>query len=189
MSAYFRKHSRQRILAILLGLALLYAVPFFTIPGNAAGYIKIDGIDGESVDDAHKDWINLDSFQFKVEREIVVGEDGTRRASKAVLSDLVLVKEVDKSSPLLFTEAVAGSPGRDVLIHLTKPSPEGDQIYLRYHLSDILVSSLSTSGGDRLTESVGVNFPKVEIHYTPMTEDGKPGEPVSASYDERETVK
>lgn len=183
MKAYFCRHSKQKILAICIGLALLYAVPFFTVPGNAAAYIKIDGIDGEATDSAHKDWIEIQSVQFSAKREISQGTGGMREASRPQLSDIVVTKEIDKSSPKLFTEAVIGVPGKNAVIHLTKEVVPGkEEVYMKYILSDILVSSLSTKGGDILSEAVSVSFPKVEIHYTPFR-DGVPQEPVTATYD------
>lgn len=181
MNAYFCRHSKQKLLAICLGLALLYAVPFFTVPGNAAGYLKIDGIDGEAVAEAHEGWINIESVQFSAQREI---SPDTREASRPQISDLVVTKRVDKSSPKLFTEAVMGAPGKTAIVHFTKPVASGnEEVYMKFILSDILVSSLSTSGGELLSESVSVSFPKVEIHYIPFDQAGTPQKPVIATYD------
>lgn len=185
MNAYFCRHSKQKVLAICIGLALLYAVPFFTVPGNAAGYIKIDGIVGESTSKDHKEWIDIENVQLAASRAISPpGEGGGRTASRPILSDVAIIKNVDKSSPLLFTEAVLGSGGKNAEIHLTRAISTGEErVYMKLRLYDILVSSLATSGSDLLTESVGLNYLKIEMEYTPYTADGVPLEPVQSSYD------
>ena len=53
-------------------------------------------------------------------------------------------------------------------------------------MTNVLVTSLSTggsSGADRLTENITLNFAQVEVTYTPENPDGSGGDAVEYAYD------
>jgi type VI secretion system secreted protein Hcp len=53
--------------------------------------------------------------------------------------------------------------------------------YVKIHIEDIIVSSISTGGSggeDRLTENVTLNFGRFKVDYTPQKADGS-GEPTA----------
>ena len=90
---------------------------------------------------------------------------------------------MDSSSVYLFQEACTGQKGKTVKIHLVSTGSPGET-YLEYTLTDALVSGYSvTSGGDRPSESVSINFTKLEMKYVPLDQDNKPGSPVTKGYD------
>ena len=65
-------------------------------------FLKIDGVEGESKDQSHRDWIDVLSFDMSVSRPIGPGAGGGRAGGQAAeASDLSLSKYIDKSSPKL----------------------------------------------------------------------------------------
>lgn len=151
-------------------------------------YLKFkDGsIKGNVTAEGHNDgWIELHSFQFGVGRGIgsPVGKASNREASEPSVSEVTVTKTTDETSPLLFQEAVIGK-SKDVIIHFVRTSADKLETYLEYTLTNTLVSGFSlSSGGDAPSESVSLNFTKVEVKYTPFDDKHAAGTPVPAGYD------
>jgi type VI secretion system secreted protein Hcp len=85
-------------------------------------------------------------------------------ASRARISDIVITKSVDKSSPSLQRACVNGTHFPKVTIELRK----GGKVYLTYTLKDVLVSSFDVSGHGNAnpTETVSFSYAKLAIVYT-----------------------
>jgi len=139
-------------------------------------YLKIDGVDGQVTTEGHEKWIELLSFQYGVGRSFSTGEGGAiREASHPSVSDITITKNFDVASTHLYREAVAGTQDKKVKIHFTTTSKDKVETYLELELVDCAVAGYSiSSGGDRPTESLSLNFTK--IIYTPSLLDAK-GQP------------
>lgn len=148
-------------------------------------YVKYEGIDGEATHDTHKKWIDCSSLQFGVGRAISTpsGSAGNRESSEPSVSEITLVKSMDAASTKLFVESVTGAAGKKVEIHLVSTGSPG-VTYTEYTLTNALISSYSvSSGGERPTESISINFTKIQYKFTPFDDKHKAGTPVSVSYD------
>ncbi|MGQ3214236.1 MAG: Hcp family type VI secretion system effector [Shinella sp.] len=148
-------------------------------------YLKYEGIDGEATHDAHKKWIEVSSLQFGTGRGIsaAIGGSTNREASQPSISEVVVTKSLDAASSKLFTESVTGNAGKKVEIHLVSTGNPGNT-YVEYVLTNGLVSGYSvSSGGDRPSESISINFTKIEFKFTPFDNGNKAGTPVTVNYD------
>ena len=135
-------------------------------------FLKIEGIDGESLDDKHKNWIEIQSYSMGVSQ---MGggsrsSSGAASAQRADFSDFAVVKYLDKTSPKLFQHCADGKHIPTITLQLHRATGE-KQKYMEYKLSDVIVSSYqpggSPQGGDALpVESVSFNFGKIELIYT-----------------------
>ena len=144
-----------------------------------SGYIKIGDIKGESTEPDHKDWINLLSVSQGVSRSVPVGASGsTRQRSSATLEDIVLVKELDKSTPKLVESICKGTNFAEVQIHLTTSSEGEKRIpYMVWTLSNARVTSYSvsgsTDGGTVPTESLSINYEEIKWTYDELDKENK----------------
>ncbi|MFY9299758.1 MAG: type VI secretion system tube protein Hcp [Candidatus Nitrosotenuis sp.] len=147
-------------------------------------YMKYDGIDGEVAVQGHEREIELNSFQFGIARAIGSPGAGSGRESSAPsISEIVVTKVMDKASPKLFEQALVGTP-RKVDIFFVLNTGSGPVTYAQYTLEDVLVSRYSvSSGGDRPTESLSLNFAKITFKHTVIDQQGKPGSSESVGYD------
>ncbi len=90
---------------------------------------------------------------------------------------------MDIASVDLFREALVGRaiPGD---IELTQTGADKSFTYYKVELENVLVSSYSlSSGGDRPSESISLNFSKIIVSYIPIDDTGKPGAPITTGYD------
>jgi type VI secretion system secreted protein Hcp len=148
-------------------------------------YMKYEGIDGEATHENHKKWIDISSLQFGVGRGISTpsGSTANREASEPSISEVTLTKLMDGASSKLFTESVTGAAGKKVEIHLVSTGSPGNT-YVEYTLTNSLISGYSlSSGGDRPSESISINFTKIEYKNIPFDDTNKAGTPVTVSYD------
>ena len=144
-------------------------------------YMKYGDIKGEVKDPAHRGWIELMSIQWGVGRSISSPTGSSREASAPSVSEIVVTKRQDSASTRLFNESMVGN-GAKVIIEFVK---DDGTVYLRLELSNTLISGFSMSGkggGVRPTESLTLNFTKVEFKNLPGT-PGETGTPDSVQYD------
>ena len=148
--------------------------------------LKIDGINGESTDDKHKDWIEVLSYNWGVSQmaSAIASSSGGGTAQRADLQDLSIVKLLDSSTPLLFRACADGSHIKEVKLELCRAG--GDKvIYMEYVLNNVIISSVSDGGGGgEPTESVTFNYGKIKLNYIKQKRaDGSGGGNIPAGWD------
>ncbi|MBN2269320.1 MAG: type VI secretion system tube protein Hcp [Sedimentisphaerales bacterium] len=148
------------------------------------GYLKIDGIDGESLDEKHKDWIDILSYNHGIIQPTSVLPGSSIQPCEH--QDFTIAKPLDKSSPLIYLACSNGEHIPSVQMQLCRSGAEAQQ-YMQYTLTDVIVSAVRPKGGtmageDRPIEEVSFNYKKVEWKYTYYSLDGK-GNDVLTSWD------
>jgi len=137
-------------------------------------FLKLDGIKGESMDDKHKDEIEISSLSWGASQSGSGGSMGGSGVGKVNLADIHITKTVDKASTSLFQKCCQGT-------HITKGtitirrSGEKPQDYETIDLTEVFISSWSQSAADGSglpTESVSLNFSKIEFDYKAQKADG-----------------
>jgi type VI secretion system secreted protein Hcp len=148
-------------------------------------FLKIDGIDGESQDDKHKDEIQITSYNIGAANAGSAGASLGSGVGKAQVQDFVFTKDVDKASPNLFINCCSGKPISTVTLTVRKAG-EKPQEYLTITLTGVFVSSYSHTGdgdGKLPVENVSLNFSKIKIEYKPQQADGTLGAAIAKTYD------
>lgn len=151
-------------------------------------FLQLDSCPGESTDAKHTAWIEVFSFSHGIAQTGAgsVSSAGGRVAGKVDHQDFHFTKRLDKSSPNLYKFCCLGKHFPKAVIHLCKNT--GDkEVFMKYTLEQVLVSSLSTGGGqgqENPVESVSFQYGKITWEYTPMDpKTGKPGTMVPANWD------
>jgi type VI secretion system secreted protein Hcp len=130
--------------------------------------MKYGALDGEVTAVGYEKWIELHSFQWGVGRGISAGAGGAskREASAPSISEITVSKTMDSFSPLALKEAIGGK-GVSVKIDLTRTDAAGKHVaFEKYVLDGTMISGYSiSSGGDRPSESISLNFTKVDSEY------------------------
>jgi type VI secretion system secreted protein Hcp len=137
--------------------------------------MNYDTIPGDATAESHTKWITLSSCQWGIGRGIStpVGSAENREASSCSVSEVTVTKEMDSASGKLWQELVKNTDGKDVQIDFTSTAGGGDNTFMYIKLTNTLVSGMSlSSGGDRPTESVSLNFTKIETKYMEQALDG-----------------
>ena len=148
-------------------------------------YLKYGEIKGSVTEEGHKEWVDANSFQWGVGRGVgsPTGRGANREASAPSISEIVITKQMDKSSFAWLQEGLKGE-GAKCEIHFCSTDAGQLRTYATYKLENCLVSGYSTSsGGDRPSESISINFTKIEFLYKEYGKDNKPTDSPRISYD------
>lgn len=153
-------------------------------------YAKISNIEGSVSTKGYENQIELASIDAGISRNINTrpGHTTDREYSTPKLSEFVVTKIMDKSSPYLFEASCTGQSIGEVIITATGSSAGSDK-YLQYTLSDAIISNYNMNGvqveGDEQhpSETLSFNYSKIEMTYIPRTKDNRPSSPISAGYD------
>lgn len=145
--------------ALALGLAV--AAP---VPADAAGYLKIGDIKGESVDDAHKGEIEILSWSWGETQSGSAAASGMP-TGKRQHKPLTITKRVDKASPLLQQAATSGKMIDKMDLTLPKEGGRAEE-YVTYELERVYITSYQTggsAGGDVVpTETISLNYEEIK---------------------------
>ena len=144
-------------------------------------FMKLGDIKGEATDDGHKDWILLESMSSPVYRSIPEGaKDQQRTKGDTTLGDIVVVRQLDKSSTKLQEACANGTFFKEVQIDFCTTVKNKQEPYLTYKLKNVIVTSYSfhgnSSGSPLPSEQITMGFTEVEWTYVvvdPATGDKK----------------
>ena len=131
-------------------------------------------IKGQSTVDGHPGWLNVDSMQIGVGRAVAsqTGGSAKREVSSPSVSEVTFSRMSDMASAELFYQACGGISLGKLEVHFLQVVDNKPEVYMTWEFEDAIISSYSvSSGGDRPSESVAVNFTKVSMQYD--TFDGK----------------
>jgi type VI secretion system secreted protein Hcp len=152
-------------------------------------FMNYDGIPGDVTTAGHEKWIICSSFQWGIGRGIsnASSSPSDREGSTPSVSEIVVTKDTDSASPPFMRAGLGLAPvgeGKDVKIDFCKTDTSQPEPYLQLTLNNTLVSGWSiSSGGDRPTETVTLNFTKVEFKNIGMGAANDTGSPDPAAYD------
>ena len=114
-------------------------------------FLKIEGVKGESQDDKHKDEIHVSSFSFGVTNAGTGGSNLGSGGGRSNIQDMHFTKVTDAASPNLFIACATGKhfPKATVTVRRAGEKP---QEYLTYELTEVYISSITTSGQIKLSD-------------------------------------
>ncbi len=172
----------------LLVLTLVAAITAGGVSAASAAqdlFLKIDGIQGESLDRVHANEVDVLTWSWGATNSSVPRSGGAG-AGKASFNDLSITKYVDASSPSLVAAVSTGKRIASLTLTVRKSNgaPQGID-YFTLTLNDVSVSgiSVSTSGGeDRMTENVTFNYGTYIYSYTPVKKDGSKLSPLTTKF-------
>jgi type VI secretion system secreted protein Hcp len=146
-------------------------------------FAKIGTIKGESLDDKHKDEVELLSWSWGVSHSEGTGTGGGG-TGKASFADFNMTHHIDKASPVLMAACATGEHIKDATITARKAG-KGQQEYLIIKMNDILITSVqpSLSDGQVGAESVSLKPAKVDLEYRAQKPDGSLDAGVHFKYD------
>lgn len=131
-------------------------------------FMKYGTEKGEVSAEGYKEWIEMGSLQWGVGRGISAGVGGgsKRESSAPSVSEITVSKTLDSFSPIAFKESLGGK-GCTVKLDITRTDDAGTHhAFQKYILENVLISGYSvSSGGDRPSESLSLNFTKVDSEY------------------------
>ena len=137
-------------------------------------FLKIDDIEGESVDDVHAGEIDVLAWSWGMSQSGTTHSGPGGGSGKVNVQDLSFTHYVDKASPNMMKMCCNGKHFEEATLVVRKAG-ELPLEYMKIIMKDGIISSVSTGGSggeDRLTENVTMNFAIFESEYVPQKTDG-----------------
>lgn len=106
-------------------------------------YLQIDGVNGESNDDRHKGWIEVEAVDWGVVQPTAgtMSTAGGHTIGRAVFDALRITKAVDLASPKLMELAAQGKTIPKAKLEFFRADGSGPLKYYEVTLENVLVSS------------------------------------------------
>jgi type VI secretion system secreted protein Hcp len=148
-------------------------------------FAKLGDIKGESLDDKHKDEIEILSWSWGVTNAAKpIGGGGGGGEGKSSFHDLSFTHKIDKASPLLMRACATGEHLKEATITRRKAG-KGQQEFLIIKMSDVLITAVTDADNDEggNLETVSLAFAKVALEYRPQKADGSIDAGVHFKYD------
>lgn len=149
-------------------------------------YLKIAGIEGESLDSAHKNEIEVLAFNWRVLQESTMHAGSGGGAGKATVEDLEFDHYVDRSSPNLMKYCLTGKHVAEAKLTIRKAGGSPLE-YLKFTFTDVIVTSVAPFGSNtdelRIKERVRLSFSKIKQEYAVQNAQGGSGGAVTAGFD------
>ncbi|MEM7666606.1 MAG: type VI secretion system tube protein Hcp [Pseudomonadota bacterium] len=137
-------------------------------------FLKLDGIEGEAVDDGHANEIKLSSCSFSA-----FNSSSYNNASKTVskgqanMGDIAGTKEVDKTSVSLFKACASGKVIPKGVISFQSNVGDDKKIdFLKYELDNVVINSYNFSASGMADESFSLTYAKIKQIYDQRDEKG-----------------
>lgn len=132
-------------------------------------YMKLTPeVKGEATAEKAKGYIVLQSFQFGVGVGVsmAVGS-GNRETSLPSFSEITVTKNTDVASTTFFESVCKRTNYTNAeIIFTTMIGAGNEETFLKYDLENIIFSAYSaSSGGERPSESLSLNFTKISVQY------------------------
>ena len=158
-------------------------------------FLKIDGVDGESPDQAYPNWIQVQAWQWSEDNAGRWGFGSGGGSGKVEMKDFEFRMVSNKASPKLFLMCATGEHVASAQL-VCRKSGQGQQDFLKVIFSNCLVSSYKTVGNMPLdaafgegvdtvipTDIIKLNFGRIEVEYKEQNNDGSMGAVIKAGYD------
>lgn len=132
-------------------------------------FLELDGIAGESQDQTFQNKIDIYSFSWGLSNSASGHTGGGSGTGIANVGDLTVSKYVDASTNKLILFCYNGKHVGNGKLHVRRAGGDDKVEYLTYEMTEIFITNFSQSnssgGSDLASESVTLNFSKVDIKY------------------------
>lgn len=137
-------------------------------------FLNIDGVDGESADARHRNWIDIDTFSWGV----------TNPGGKPAFMPYGWTQALDKSTPKVFVAVASGRHFKKVTMETVRTGDGPPDSFFTMSFDDVLFTSLQMSGdSDSINVAGALIYNKVTMTYRPQKPDGSYDTPIVGSWD------
>ena len=144
-----------------------------------AMFMNVDGIPGESTDQAHPQWIELQGYEHGL---VHPGSGTSGTGVRADFQDFSVLKAIDSATAELNIFSARGQQIPRIEVEVCQTTGGAKHTFMKYTLENAIVRSITTNGtaenDSRPVETVNFRFTKLTWEYTPVDQAGAPGTPI-----------
>jgi len=177
-------------LSTLLALtpAAVAALSPISVQAGQNYFLKLDGIPGESIDKAHKEWVEIQSWSFGVTAESSWTKGGGASVGKPNPGPFAMTANLSKVSPTLYSYITQGNAIPSVTLAVAKTTGNGTTTdFYTIKLEGVFLTGAKTGGsssdGGQPTESFTMVFKTATWSYATIDAKGVVGKPTAFMWD------
>lgn len=134
-------------------------------------YLKIEGINGESEDDRHRNWIEVSNVTYAINqpRAKVLSTAGGHTNGRAELYPISFQKLADIASPVLLQTCAAGKTIPKAVFEFMRADSDGKPIpYFKIEIENLLIANITPDSGKGgvIQERFQLAYAKIKWAYT-----------------------
>ena len=146
---------------------------------NRDMFLKLDGIESDSLDSAHENEIIVDSWSWGMVQSGTTHEGPGGGGGKVSGGDMSVAKKVDKATPAIMKHCCNGKHIATGTLTIRESGGDTPVEYLKIEMEQIMVTSYQTGGSsdgqDRIEEHLTLNFQSYITTFTEQTATGSAG--------------
>jgi len=170
-------------ISILILLSALFSAP---AEAQIDIFLKLEGIEGESVNEEHMREIDVLGWGWQLSQSGTTHTGSGGGAGVSEIGDISIIKNSDAASPALYLTVMKGELIPEAILTLERAGQDGRIPYLTITMTDVMVTSARPGGsaGDTIpVEQITLNFARVKIQYYRQNPDGSAGAPTEVIWD------
>lgn len=138
-------------------------------PGHV-GYLKINGVNGESIQKAYTGYMEVPSFEWGATAPREPGSGQT--TGRVQIQEFSFTKVTDGTTPELVLGVTSSKHYTDATLALVRPDQSSGQEveFMKYIFTDVVLTSYKLGSGKPTMDSVSFTFATHKVEYK-----GKPG--------------
>ena len=146
-------------------------------------FLQINGIPGESIEELHTNWIDIDAFSWSeaMANLLMAG----RTSGKLNMTNFHFLMNTNKASPLLFLDCAIGKIIPNAKLEVCVTTETSPFVFLRFDFTDVTITSYSIAGTtpmDRSEDEFSIAFTAITMTYRQMGADGSVISTIAAYY-------
>lgn len=132
---------------------------------SVIGYLKIPDIEGESKSSEYKNEIEIFGLASLIEKAGKIEPGRGRSQSRAQMSSISLVKNIDAATPYLMLANLQGKSFKEAVISLVKSEKGSKKPFLILTLKKTIINKHQIDSSSNRQEIVSLSFEKITIKY------------------------
>ena len=157
-------------------------------------FLKIDGIEGESIDSKHQKEIEVISWSWELNQAGTMHHGQGGGGGKVTVEDVVVEKWIDAATNGLVGALTTGKHLKKSVLTVRKAGGDAQVEYYKIEMNDCLITRISQGENfdddERIREKINLNFATVKVIYQPQDNQGKPlGGERTAGWDMQKNIK
>lgn len=146
------------------------------VPSFSGGWFaKYDGVDGESNDANHQDWVDILGFEWGASKPGSGATGASRRRGAAEVKEFVIQFDYEKASVKVLEKLLRGEVIPKLEIELAANFGGQRVTYLKYEMKNVQVTAYDVGGvadGTLPMVTVANNFEEIKVTYTEIDNEG-----------------
>ena len=149
-------------------------------------FMKAGDLKGSVDTEQYRAWILIDSFNFGAEAPVdpATASGANRQGTHASVTEINLTKQLDPTSVYLWMLTLTSKHLKQVDLAMTRADHDNSE-YLHIRLWDVRITKwqMGANSHDRPSETLSVNFTKVELKETEQSVTGANATVFAATFD------